>query len=226
MSIKKILVPQGAEYKAVCKGLNSIHQAPSVTPIPVGVTALTQYLQRWTCASEFSQQVDAQVLIMGLCGSLTPQYRIGDVVMYKNCIYEKDGNFHTIDCSLDFQNSFVAKNAIVKSLTSDSIIFSATQKQTLAEKYGADVVDMEGFAAIEYFNAIGVKVAMVRVVSDNSHHDLPDLNSAIDNNGSLQILPLAMGMLRQPIAASRLIYGSLKALKVLEQVTQDLFDVS
>jgi hypothetical protein len=55
---------------------------------------------------------------------------------------------------------------------------------------------------------------MVRVISDDSHHNLPNLTSAISPDGSLLPLPLAMGMIRQPIAATR---------RVLQKVTTKLF---
>jgi hypothetical protein len=48
---------------------------------------------------------------------------------------------------------------------------------------------------------------MLRVVSDDSKHDIPNLTSAINSDGSLQPLPLAITMIRQPIAATRLIRG-------------------
>jgi hypothetical protein len=60
---------------------------------------------------------------------------------------------------------------------------------------------------------------MLRVVSDGCDHDIPNLNSGLSSDGSLQPLALAVAMLKQPIAATRLIRGSLQALKVLEQVT-------
>jgi hypothetical protein len=78
---------------------------------------------------------------------------------------------------------------------------------------------MEGFAVLEVFK----EVAMVRVISDDSHHNLPNIASAISPDGALLPLPLAMGMIRQPIAASRLILGSLRGLRVLENTTKLLF---
>jgi hypothetical protein len=61
---------------------------------------------------------------------------------------------------------------------------------------------------------------MLRVVSDNAQHDLPNLANAIDQNGALQPLPLAWSMVKQPIAAMRLIRGSLQGLKRLQAVAE------
>ncbi|NEP80773.1 MAG: hypothetical protein F6K17_09895 [Okeania sp. SIO3C4] len=43
----------------------------------------------------------------------------------------------------------------------------------------AEVVDMEGFAILNFFANLSVSVAMVRVVSDDCYHDLPNISSAV-----------------------------------------------
>jgi hypothetical protein len=87
------------------------------------------------------------------------------------------------------------------------IIVSAEQKRHLGQLYDTQVVDMEGFAALEVLTRAGLAVAIVRVISDNSHHNLPNLTSALTPDGSLQPLPLAIAMIQQPIAATHLIWG-------------------
>ncbi|WP_334893014.1 5'-methylthioadenosine/S-adenosylhomocysteine nucleosidase family protein [Nostoc sp.] len=219
MPINTILVPQGAEYKAVCRGLSGVTGSmPTVVAIPVGMKPLLKYLQQAQVLTPKSR-----VLIMGICGSLSDRYKVGDIVLYQDCVYqgkrqECDRNFTT-----QLHSRVPEKVSLVKSLTSDRVIWSAAEKRHLGETLAADVVDMEGFTALEFFNATGVAVAMVRVVSDNCQHDIPNLTSAINSDGSLNPFPLAMEMLRQPLAATRLIRGSLTALKTLEQVTNLLF---
>lgn len=211
-----ILVPKGAEYKSVCRGVKAATSAPLVLPIPVGVKALTHYLE-----NEFSQH-SSQVLIMGLCGSLSPKYKVGDVVLYENCRYGGE----VLECDRSFTSQlyqkFPTKVALVKSLTSDSVVYLASEKRRLAESYAAEVVDMEGFAAVNILSKKGIYVAMLRVVSDDFQHDIPNLNSAIDYEGNLKPLPLAREMITQPIAAFHLIKGSLKALKLLQQVSSEI----
>ncbi|BAZ42082.1 hypothetical protein NIES4101_80500 [Calothrix sp. NIES-4101] len=242
-AISVILVPQGAEYQAVRKELsriqNPIHsKIPKVIAIPIGSPGLIKYLQNLDKIAELRKQLQPQILIMGLCGSLKEKYQIGDVVIYESCIYhqnldsklirEFDRNL-TNNLENQLQLNYPQKISRVKGITCDRIISSAQEKQHLAETNDVDVVDMEGFAILDFFNSffnsINVSVGMVRVVSDDSKHDLPDLNFAISPEGSLKTLPLALGMLRQPIAATRLIKGSLQGLKILEQITTDLFQV-
>ncbi|MCC5598791.1 5'-methylthioadenosine/S-adenosylhomocysteine nucleosidase family protein [Nostoc favosum] len=237
LPINTILVPQGAEYKAVCRGLSGVTGSiPTVVAIPVGMKPLLKYLQQGQFLAS------SRVLIMGICGSLSDRYTVGDIVLYQDCVYQGE----RLECDRPFtaqlhsalQTRLIASlpstDAInrvspdsppnlVKSLTSDRVIWSAAEKCRLGETLAADVVDMEGFTALEFFNAAGVVVAMLRVVSDDCQHNIPDLTPAINSDGSLNPFPLAIGMLRQPLAATRLIRGSLTALKVLKQVTNRLF---
>ncbi|MEH2447105.1 MAG: phosphorylase [Nostoc sp.] len=222
LPINTILVPQGAEYKAVCRGLSGVTGSiPTVVAIPVGMKPLLKYLQQSQGNREFL--APSRVVIMGICGSLSDRYTVGDIVLYQDCVYS--GKRQECDRTFTAQlHSYISeKVSLVKSLTSDRMICSPSEKRHLGETLAADVVDMEGFTALEFFNAVGVDVAMLRVVSDDCQHDIPDLTSAINSDGSLNPFPLAMGMLRQPLAATRLIRGSLKSLKVLEQLTNRLF---
>lgn len=247
--IEAILVPQGAEYKAVCRGLSRISApTPPVLPIPVGPKPLTKYLENLQKTENFLNRSQSRVLLMGVCGSLTPSHSVGDIVLYQSCIERLDtvtDEWCVTDKNKSSAQRYVAtlplprscdrsltawvhrtlkqKAVPVKGLTSDRPVHSAAQKHLLAELYNADVVDMEGFAALEVLERAGVAVAMVRVVSDDSQQDLPDLASAISPEGSLQSLPLAIGMIRQPLAATRLIRGSLQALQALQEVTTMLF---
>ena len=228
-SIHTILVPQGAEYKSVCRGLKrSTAPTPLVIPVPVGVAPLTQYLKRLKQAGDFSNHPQPRVLLMGLCGSLTPRHNIGDIVLYESCVYRSNAATEVVqNCDLELTALIhhVLRERVkrVKALTSDRLIYSAPEKLHLGQLYEADVVDMEGFAALEILSQAGAAVAMLRVISDNCHHNIPNLTSAISADGSLQAVPLAIAMLRQPIAATRLILGAMRGLQALQDVTSFLF---
>ncbi|MDZ8259498.1 phosphorylase [Nostoc sp. ChiQUE01b] len=222
LPINTILVPQGAEYKAVRRGLSGITTSiPTVVAIPVGMKPLLKYLQQGQFLTPKSR-----VLIMGICGSLSDRYTVGDVVLYQDCIYQGKQQECDRTFTAQLHSSISKKVSLVKSLTSDRVIWSAPEKRRLGETLAADVVDMEGFTALEFFNAAEISVAMLRVVSDDCQHNIPNLTPAINSDGSLNPFILAIAMLRQPFAATRLIRGSLTALKVLEQVTSLLFSGS
>lgn len=214
-----ILVPQGAEYQAVCRGLSCIPSPPpQVLTTPMGIAPVQEYLQKLTHIRENS------ILMMGLCGSLSRKYQVGDIVLYQNCLYQ--GNLQ--DCNNYFTANIYTRLgdhvSLVRGLTSDRIVCTSAEKHHLHQKYGADVVDMEAYPFLEFFRQFPDKqVAILRVVSDDSNHDIPNITSAISENGSLRPFPLAWELIRQPQSARRLITGSLKGLKVLTAVTQLLF---
>ncbi|MCD8487594.1 MAG: phosphorylase [Desertifilum sp.] len=214
-----LLVPQGAEYQAVCRGLKQ-HPGtvPFVLPIPVGVNAVRRYLQTW-------KQLPKQVCVLGLCGSLNPEYQVGEIVLYQKCLYVR-GELRKQEChpalTTRLQAQLNSKAKLGTALTCDRILHLAADKRNLGETYSADIVDMEGFAVLDILSPLGVEVAMLRVVSDDCNGDLPNLAGTLSEEGALLPLPLAMRMIRQPLAASRLIRGSLKALQVLQILVQTL----
>ncbi|PSB20602.1 phosphorylase [Phormidesmis priestleyi ULC007] len=217
------LVPQGAEHRAICQGLKHLKNPPQVIPIPIGVEPVTQFLRNWQRSQSFDAALQSGVLVMGLCGSLTVQLGIGDRVLYQSC---QDASGTVWDCdptlTAQIQQSLQATNSLVRAFTSDRILSSAHEKQQLGQVHQADVVDMEGSAILTILAEAGVPVAMLRVVSDDTDHDLPDLSAAISPEGRIRSLPLAIGMIRQPIAALRLIRGSLTGLRTLEAIAARL----
>jgi purine-nucleoside phosphorylase len=218
--IQTILVPQGAEYQAVCRGLNRIPASQiQVIGVPMGIKSFHQFLEK-NC--QHLNQPNQQILLMGLCGSLNERYRVGDIVIYRDCVYQGNQKKCASSLTTDIQHQLGDHVLFVKGLTSDRVISSAAEKRNLHAKYGADVVDMEGFAFLEFFQQPGVSATILRVVSDDAFHDIPDLTTAINSDGSLQPLPLAWKLIRQPLAATRLIQGSLQALTALETLTHHL----
>ncbi|MCU0538225.1 MAG: phosphorylase [Hydrococcus sp. Prado102] len=222
-NIKLIFVPKGAEYRAICRGLRQTNsQIPLILPIPIGVNAFKSYLENWQQTQDFLNKPGDRVLIMGLCGSLSPSYRVGDIVIYQACGYGNE-QVSWRDCDLNtfISNRIHKKAKFVKGITCDRVIGSAKEKLHLASTSQADVADMESYVALEMLQ--GISVAIVRVVSDDVEQDLPDINSAIASDGSLKTFPLMVKMAKNPVAATRLIRSSLKGLKVLERVTSELF---
>jgi hypothetical protein len=212
--IDAIFVPQGSEYQAVCRGIREKRQSPSILPIPMGYPAASLYFQRWLSSLT---DLPRQVLLMGLAGSLSPDHRVGQMVVYRQCGKLTEANQVVWrDCVGLTLNPIDS----VKGWTSDRIICSVTEKQHLHQTYGATAVDMEGFAMLETLQPQGIKVAILRVISDDVRHNLPNLAGAIGPDGQLQPFPLAVKMLQDPLASLRLIRGSLKGLKVLEQVAK------
>jgi purine-nucleoside phosphorylase len=223
-----IFVPQGAEFKAVQRGLNRRTQSSiALYGIPMGPQPVQAYLQQWQHAELKSLGDSPSVLLMGLCGSLVPDLGIGDRVLYRSCLDAQSvDSVPQLDCEATLlktlQERLGKTVTTVTSLMCDHMVHRATEKQALALRYGTQVVDMEGHAFLRVLQSTGVAVNMLRVVSDDALHDLPDLSAAMTDAGTLKPMALAATMIRAPQNALRLIQGSLKGLKQLEQIAAEL----
>ena len=216
--IDTIIVPQGAEYRAVYRGLQKTNAEVRVLTIPLGTKNVAQIL------SDRSVQLDnsRQLLILGLCGSLDPAYKIGDGVLIQSC-QDLDRNWIDLDRQLTFKLRDKLSIKTVTSLTSDRVVALVEDKLQLARNYATNVVEMEGYSYISQLQQRGIAVTMLRVVSDDLDSNILDLTSAIDPNGDLKAISMAIAFLKQPITAVRLIRGSLAGLKTLEQIATKLF---
>jgi Phosphorylase superfamily len=110
----------------------------------------------------------------------------------------------------------------VLALTSPQVVFRSADKQQYRQQLGAVVVDMEGQMVQSLLAEWGIAVGTIRVVSDDSQHDLPDLSDAFDDRGQLQPWSLAKALASDPVAGFRLVRGSLQALMVLDRVARQL----
>ena len=228
IEIDLVFVPQGAEYRSVCRGLDDAGTALArAVPIPVGPAGVTRFFQQWLQQSVPQWDTSPRAILMGLCGSLTHRLSVGDAVICQTCIDGTNRMDVPLVCDpqivLSLSQRLPETVMPVTVVTCDRIINTTTEKQQLTQTHQADVVDMEGFAALKSLKLFQVPMGMVRVVSDDARHNLPDLNAALSAEGKLQTWPLAMGMLRQPIPALRFIRGSLAGLKQLQQVTTQIF---
>jgi nucleoside phosphorylase len=221
LSINTIVVPQGAEYQAVCRGLAKANvDHIKVIAIPIGVKHITQVL------ANYAQEINnsARVLILGLCGSLADTHSVGDLVLVRSCA-DMSHNLIDLDPELTAtiqQQLAISQNHLVAALTSDRMISQASEKRLLSQQYPATIVEMEGYGYVQELQRQAIAVAMIRVISDDLRGDLPDLNPAIDHQGNLKSLPTAIALTKQPLAAIRLIKGSLAGLKTLELITAKL----
>jgi Phosphorylase superfamily len=214
-----ILVPQGAEFQAVQRGVGRQSHV-RVRAIPIGKQPVTDWLGRWQGAEEFAEATRSGLLVMGLCGSLTPDLGVGSAVLYESCT---DFDHVELPC---VGHPRLEKLALprVRGVSADRVIWSAAEKREVATRYGTAVVDMEGMAVLRCCQPLGIAVTMLRVVSDGATADLPKLEGAIDGAGNLRALPLALGLLREPVAALRLIRGSLRGLGILQTIAHQMAD--
>ena len=215
--IDTIVVPQGAEYQAVNRGLKRAKADLRVIPIPIGIKSITQIVASYGEELAMAQNI----LLSGLCGSLSQDYSIGDIALYGNCRNIKNQQVN-LDSALTTTIAQKLAVNLVTGLTSDRLICQTREKLELSQAYPVSVLDMEGYDYIQELQQRQINVAMLRVVSDDLTGDIPNLSQAIDCQGKIKPMKIAIAFLKQPIAAMRLIHGSLTGLKILEQVIYQL----
>jgi hypothetical protein len=81
---------------------------------------------------------------------------------------------------------------------------------------------MEAASIARALHARGIRVAMVRVVSDDAGGDLPDLRDIYDANGALRPLALAVALARTPRLSLRFIRNAMRALAALRRTATRL----
>jgi Phosphorylase superfamily len=227
--VNAIFVPQGAEFQAVQRGLRRCDALRSVAlyAIAMGPQPTHQFLQQWLPTDRKILGHEPSVLLVGLCGSLTAQLKVGDRVLYQSCVDGREStSVPVLPCDAlllqALQERLRPSVTQVTGLMCDRLVHLATQKAALAQQYPTEVVDMEGYSFLHTLKGTNIKVGMLRVVSDDAQHDVPDLAAAMTETGELKPLALASSMLRQPRRALRLIQGSLAGLKQLEGAIVDL----
>ncbi|EAM50253.1 hypothetical protein CwatDRAFT_2760 [Crocosphaera watsonii WH 8501] len=223
-----VLVPQGMEYKTVCDGMGKNSAKLDIIAIPAGIQPLTTFLQQWQQSPNFVNKVPQGLIMMGLGGSLSLNYSVGDVILYKKCglmdySQENKGSCNQFLTERLFKQ-LGNKTIIGEGISSDRIICSAEEKLLLGKKYQADVVDMEGYALLNWSEKLNIPVAMIRVISDGCQQDLPDLTGAFTEDGSLRPFIIARQMLTNPSNSIHLISSSLRSLQVLKEVSNKILD--
>ncbi len=195
------LVPRGAEAAALKRAGARIVE-----------------LRAGACAADDLPDVFAaeRVIVIGLCGALQP-IPTQRVVVYEAAV--DDERWFSCDASLVEVLSGAQR---VIGYTSPSVVTSAHEKRELAARTGAHVVDMEGTPLAAALAGRGVRFAIVRVVSDDARHDLPPIDTAIDEQGTMRPERLAFAFARKPVAAGRFIRESMRSLRALERTAREI----
>ncbi len=215
-------MPAGAEYRAVKKGLSRVSDAPQLVAIPAGPQGVKKFLEIWQAhRSPQNSLQSGGVLLMGLGGSLSPEYDVGDAVVMERIWhgFEREAVFEC-DRPLTTQIAQRLGIAVGVGVTCDHVITTVEEKQRLSDRYSADVVDME--AAVLLKELPGA-IAVLRVISDDCRYDLPDISGAIAADGSLKPMYLTLSFVKRPLSAIRFITGSLKGLKALGNIAFSFF---
>jgi len=130
------------------------------------------------------------VLVIGLCGGLTPSLPEGRVVAYTECQSTEATN-SPLHCSYiitDLIVELLKSSSItcdrVVGITSSRIATTRDERHALARD-GATVVDMESYSIVKAATNAGTPVVVLRVVGDSIDQELPDFNRALNDSGAL-----------------------------------------
>jgi purine-nucleoside phosphorylase len=223
-----IFVPKGAEFQAIQRGVQKYADSGiSVIPIPMGPQAVHRFFRNWLSETALKEPLPSAIMIMGLCGSLSPTLKVGDGVLYQTCLDAKSlvsvpEWFCDRPLLMSLQERLKKSVTLVTAITCDRMVHRVADKQSLSEQSGAQVVDMEGAAIFRALKDTGIQIATIRVVSDDLQHELPDLSQAITVKGDLNPMALAQALLRDPLKGWNLVRGSTQGLRKLEAIAADL----
>ena len=207
MARPTILVPRGAEAGAVRRA----RTAARVVEVPAGAAAAG-------ALPEFAP--DETVIALGLCGGLW-RLTAGEVAIYGRVV---DGSrkYQIDDRLVDVLSAALPGATVVNACTTKRVVTTVDARTVLAQRFNAEVVDMEGVYLAAALAARRVRFAMVRVVSDDATRDLPPLEDAIGVDGRIHTLPVALAFARAPRAAVAFVLDVRGALATLSRVARTI----
>jgi hypothetical protein len=160
------------------------------------------------------------VVVVGLCGGLW-RVRAGEVAIYARVV-DGSGAFAIDPQCVDDVAAALPGAHVVNACTTKRVVTAVDARHVLAQRFNADVVDMEGTPLAAELAARGVRFAMVRVVSDDASRDLPPIDDAIDAEGRLRPLKIAAAFVRAPRAATAFVRDVRGALATLTETARAL----
>jgi Phosphorylase superfamily len=202
-----ILVPQGAEAEAVRRA----RPAARVVAVLPGTA---------TAGSLPDFEPGETAVVLGLCGGLWRMHA-GEAAIYARVV-DAAHAFELDPDLVDELSGALPQAMVVNACTTKRVITTVETRTVLAQRFNADVVDMEGTPLTEALTARGVRFGMVRVVSDDASRDLPPIEDAIDAEGRLQPMPVALAFARKPLAAVAFVRNARGALDTLTSVARAL----
>jgi len=202
-----ILVPRGPEAAAVRRAGTSAR----IVELPAGAAAAG-------ALPEFAP--GETVVVMGLCGALW-RLKAGEVCVYGRLV--DAASDLALDPELvDALSRRLPSASVVNACTTNRVVTSVTARSALAQRFNAEVVDMEGTYLAAALGARKVPFAMVRVVSDDPSRDLPPIEDTIDEQGRIRPLALAFAFARAPRAAFGFVRDVRAALATLTETVRAL----
>ncbi len=137
------------------------------------------------------------VLSAGLAGSLNSDRHQNDIVVPTRVGNLRDAKGLSLEPNVGALAEHCGAHSIETLLTADHIVETAEEKRRLG-RFG-EAVDMESFHIASHFTQDGMKVGIVRTISDNSDQDLPiDFARCLTTDGRIRFGALSKQLLADP----------------------------
>jgi nucleoside phosphorylase len=207
-----IFVPEGMEARAVGAALRGARSAIPVTAIGLGPERARKSIEHALRASDIRC-----ALVTGVCGLLAPRHKPGNALLYADMRNAAQILVRT-DASITrmLASSLPHAKVGIHALQWDCIVTTVHEKERLRRLYGSDAVDMESHAAVTLLQSAGVRTAVLRIGSDGANEDLPNLNAAINHDGTLNGSALLREMLASPRAGILMTWNGMAAIAHLK----------
>jgi adenosylhomocysteine nucleosidase len=174
-----------------------------------------------TAAERIIRQVSPSILISaGVAGSLTPQWKVGDVIAPAAVVQSPAGTpRETVPLS--------PVDGLQRggTLVSTSSVAGLETKAHLAREYQADVVDMEAASVAEIAAAHDIPFAAVKAISDEYDFPVPELGRFVATDGKFLTSRFILYSMLRPktwSVVSRLASNTNKASQQLCRVLRTL----
>ena len=118
------------------------------------------------------------IVSAGIAGALTPTLKVGDVVHARE----------VVDADSDRRFTPAEGTAVILTVSSVS---GLGEKRIAAERWKADVVDMEAAAVAAVAQKRGIEFAAIKAISDEVDFVMPPVDEFVDQAGRFQTLRFA-----------------------------------
>jgi adenosylhomocysteine nucleosidase len=158
------------------------------------------------------------VLSCGFAGSIQPEVKVGQIVVADRLL-AADRPPVQIDLKMPADPARGLHVGAI--LTTDQIVRTVKEKQSLAEQTGALCVDMESHAVAEFCRDQGLRCLAIRVMTDDLSRDLPpEVMSVFGSTGAVRMGAVVGALWKRPSSYQDL----LQLREVATQAAEKLAD--
>ncbi len=169
------------------------------------------------------------LILVGFAGSLTDTITIGQVVLATETISlsNRSTQFEWLPpLTIDFPSDLLPEIRRVRCLTSDRIITSSSEKKSLCQQFGADIVDMESYAFVDSCQKFNIRPMVLRAISDSADQDLaPRWSNVIRADGTISIFHLLQFLIYHPLQITKLIQLHRQSQIAGENLANSLYEL-